>query len=144
MGSHPRAPRRPRPDWAGSLKGAALALTVAVPTMLVEESWHGRPMIDQDGNLWVLALLVVVTAFVAGGAVAARRRPSRCLHQGAVAGVLAVGALLAAAAGRRLVVTGTGIQPPILAIWSLAAVFSVTLSLIGAFVSGRLAVEDDS
>ena len=51
------------------LQGLVLALGVATPTLVIEENWHGRPMIDQPGHAWVLPTLVVAAAFAVGGAV---------------------------------------------------------------------------
>ena len=49
--------------------GLAFTLVVAVPTLVVAEDWHGRPMIDQGGFAWLVpAVLVVGASLVVGAA----------------------------------------------------------------------------
>ena len=52
--------------WPDVFLSALLMLAVAVPTMAVEEDWHGRPMIDQGTPLAAVAGCLVAAAFLAG------------------------------------------------------------------------------
>ena len=51
----------------------ALILVIAVPTMVVEEDWHGRPMIEQGNLLWLVPAAFVVLAFFLGGRLMGKR-----------------------------------------------------------------------
>jgi len=70
--------------------------------MAVEEDWHGRPMIDGPTHLWIIAACLVAAAFLVGGAVAGRRRPSAAPEHATAAASLAVAVLFVAAVLRRL------------------------------------------
>ncbi|MGH9093317.1 MAG: hypothetical protein ACRDZR_18345, partial [Acidimicrobiales bacterium] len=65
-----------RPRWRGPLAGVATILVVTVPAMVLAEDWGGTPLIDRPGAWWLLPAALSVAAFAAGGAVAARGRPS--------------------------------------------------------------------
>ena len=87
------------PGWTDIVGSALLVLAVAVPTMIIEEDWHGRPMIDQSTHLWIIAACLVAGAFFIGGAVVAFRRPSapdavRRRHRGRRRGDLVAGGAL--------------------------------------------------
>jgi hypothetical protein len=69
-----RAPRSR--GWADIVGSALLVLAISVPTMIIEEDWHGRLMIDQPTHLWIIAGCAVAAAFFIGGAIVACRRPS--------------------------------------------------------------------
>src|SRR5580698_10176924 len=90
------------PRWADIGGSALLVLAVSVPTMIIEEDWHGRPMIDQSTHLWIIAACLVAGAFFAGGAVVAFRRPSAPTRYAAATGILAVVVLLLGGLTRRL------------------------------------------
>src|SRR5580698_9544182 len=81
------------PRWADIAGSVLLVLAVSVPTMIIEEDWHGRPMIDQPTHLWIVAACLVAGAFFAGGAVVAFRRPSAPTSYAAATAVLAVAIL---------------------------------------------------
>jgi len=112
----------------------ALILVVAVPTMTVEEDWHGHPMIDQPTHVWLLAAGIVVVAFFIGGALAGYRRPSAAAAQGAIVGVLAVGVLLFGASIRRLLVVHDGLPRAVVGLWCLGAIVSLVCTILGAEV----------
>ena len=59
---------------------ALLILIVSVPTMAIEENWHGHPMIDEPTHLWIIAACLVATAFVIGGGFAGASPPIRRGH----------------------------------------------------------------
>jgi hypothetical protein len=126
--------------WVVVAVSALLMLIVAVPTLAVEEDWHGRPMLEQPHHLWIAAAFLVVAAFVLGGAVAGYRRPSAAAaHASAAAGV-AVGVLLVAAVSRRLLVAHNGVPQAVVQLWFLGVVAAVLLSAAGSQLGRRLAL----
>jgi hypothetical protein len=70
--------------------------------MIIEEDWHGRPMIDQPTHLWIVAACFVAGAFFAGGAVVAFRRPYAPTRYAAATAVVAVVVLLIGGLYRRI------------------------------------------
>ncbi len=58
---------RPREITRALVPSVALILVIAVPTMVVEEEWGGRPMIEQGNLLWLVPAALVVLAFFLGG-----------------------------------------------------------------------------
>jgi hypothetical protein len=133
----------PRPlgmRWADVGVSALLVLAVSVPTLAVEEDWHGRPMIDQPNHLWIAAACVVVAAFLAGGAVAGYRRPSAAATSAMAAAGLAVVVLLVGALSRRLLLAHKGVPEAVLGLWYLGAVAAVLLSAAGSQLGRWLAL----
>jgi predicted permease len=131
-----RAPRFP--GWADIAGSVLLVLAVSIPTMVIEEDWHGRPMIDQGTHLWILAACLVAGAFFAGGAIVAFRRPSDPTGYAAVTGVLAVAVLLVGALYRRFWVAHEVISIPVQCLWLAGVVAAVVLSLAGSLLGRRL------
>ena len=86
-------------------------LVVAIPAMIVEENWHGQPMIDEGTYLWLLPAFLVASAFLFGGALAGFRcRSTAVAHAGAAAS-LAVAVLVLGALFRRIGVVHEGVPP---------------------------------
>jgi hypothetical protein len=112
--------------------GVVLTLAVATPTLVLEENWHGKPMIDQPGHLWILPTIVVAAAFALGGAIGARRNAQlwQALFHGLVVGALAAGALLAADIVRRAMVHRT-LSAGVLRLWVEAALLSMVIASLG-------------
>jgi hypothetical protein len=129
-----RAAERVR--WSAMLQGLVLLLAVAAPTLILEENWHGRPMIDEPGHLWVLPTLVVVAAFAAGGAVGARRAGQlwKALLQGLILGTLGAGTLLAADLIRRAMVH-RALSGDLTLLWVESALLSVVIASLGGAIS---------
>ena len=123
------------PRVRAALVGLALTLVVAIPTMAVEEDWHGRPMIDQPNAGWAVPMVIVALAFAAGGALAARleRRVTGAVAQGAVVGLAAVAVLLAADAVRRAAGHET-LPAGVVHLWIAAAAGSAFLAVAGAVI----------
>jgi drug/metabolite transporter (DMT)-like permease len=134
-----RAPRSP--GWADVVGSVLLVLAVSVPTMLLEEDWHGRPMIDQPTHLWILAACLVAAAFFAGGAVVAFRRPSAATRSAVATGVLAVGILLIGALYRRLWVAHEFTPRGVQLLWLAGAIAAITMTLAGSLLGRQLARE---
>src|ERR1700677_3875498 len=110
-----RAPRVP--GWADIAGSVLLVLAVSIPTMIFEEDWHGRPMIDQGTHLWILAACLVAGAFFAGGAIVAFRRPSAPTRYATTTAVLAVAILLCGALYRRFWGAHEVLATPVQGLW---------------------------
>jgi hypothetical protein len=126
-------------DWAGVAISLLAILVVSIPTMVVEEDWHGRPMIDQPTHLWILATCLVAGAFVIGGALSGRRRPSAAVRHSGLAACLAVAVLLAGALIRRLWIVHESVPGKVVELWCLGVVGVLVLSLAGSLL-GRLSL----
>jgi predicted permease len=131
-----QAPRFP--GWADIVGSVLLVLAVSVPTMILEEDWHGRPMIDQPTHLWILAAGLVAGAFFAGGAVVAFRRPSAPTWYAAATGVIAVGILLIGAICRRLWVAHEFIPRGVQMLWLAGVIGALTMTLAGSLLGRQL------
>ncbi len=132
-----------RRDGRGILAGVALALVISVPTMAVEEDWHGLPMLDQPIHFWwifpawVIPLLIVMAAMVVGGALAGRTRPSHAVARGAAVGILAVVVLLAADSVRRFALESKGVPVVIGELWMGGSFTCLVMSSLGGYLGGR-------
>jgi hypothetical protein len=126
------------PGWADIAGSVLLVLAVSIPTMIIEEDWHGRPMIDQGTHLWILAACLVAGAFFAGGAFVAFRRPSAPTRYAATTGVVAVAILLCGALYRRFWVVHEVIPAPVQRLWLAGVVVAVVLSLAGSLLGRQL------
>lgn len=133
-----RAPVTP-PNFRDLFLGLGVTLLVAVPTLVVAEDWHGRPLIDQPGLGWVIPTVITALAFVAGGAVAGRRQPRlrAAVGCGFAMGLLTVLLLLAADVTRRALQNPT-LPMGVVRYWIEAAVGSTMLALVGAIGAFRL------
>jgi hypothetical protein len=129
-----------RTKWAEIGVPVCLVLIISVPVMIVEESWHGRPMIDEGNHLWIAPALLVASAFLFGGALAGFRRPSNAVRRSVAVAVLALAILLSGAALRRSWVVHEGTQNAVLFLWCLGAMGSLVLSWIGSLFGRRLAI----
>jgi hypothetical protein len=118
------------------LQGFVFTFALATPTLILEENWHGRPMIDQPGHLWVLPTLVVAAAFALGGAIGARRADQmwKALWQGMILGMLVAGPLLGADVIRRAMVH-RAISEGVLRLWVEAALMSIVIASLGGALS---------
>jgi hypothetical protein len=124
------------------VEGLLVALVVSVPTLTIEEDWHGRPMIDQPGHLWIVAAVVAALGFVLGGAVGARRSTVlwRAVSVGAIVGAAVSAVLLLADVVRRSV-SHQALSSAVVRLWVGAALISIVIaSLGGAFAYFRSTV----
>jgi len=133
--------RRSGLSWADIGISALLILVISVPTMAVEEDWHGRPMIDEPTHLWIIATCLVAAAFLVGGAVAGHRRPSAAPEHATAAASLAIAVLLAAAILRRLWLAHEGVPVGVVGLWCLGVVTALFLSAAGSLL-GRWLITD--
>jgi peptidoglycan/LPS O-acetylase OafA/YrhL len=127
--------------WADIGMSALVILVVSVPTMAVEEDWHGRPMIDEPTHLWIIATCLVAAAFLVGGVVAGHRRPSAASEHAMAAASLAVAVLLVAAIVRRFWLAHEGVPVGVVGLWCLGVVAAVFLSAAGSLL-GRWLTTD--
>lgn len=115
-----------------------LELMVSVPTLAVEETWHGRPMIDQSSALWLVPAVLVAVAFVAGGAIAGYHlRPAEAATHATVAASLAVALLLTAEVIRRFWLAHESVPNSVARLWYVGAAVALLLSAAGSQL-GRL------
>jgi len=127
---------RSRSAWADVAVSAVLVLVISVPTMIVEEDWHGHPMIEQPGHLWIIPASIVAAAFLLGGIVAGHRRPARAVVNSAWAGGIAVLVLLLGAGARRVWVAHS-MSFAVGRLWCFGVAAALVLSVAGSFL-GRL------
>lgn len=115
------------------MAGTVTTLVVAVPAMVVAETWRGTPLIDQAGAWWLVPAAVSVAAFAAGGAVAARgrRSPGRALAGALGAAVPALVVLLAGDAVRRALFNPT-LPAAVVAYLVEAVAVALAAALLGA------------
>jgi hypothetical protein len=114
-------------------------LVVSIPAMIVEENWHGQPMIDEGTHLWILPAVLVAAAFLIGGALAGfRSRSTAVAHAGAAAS-FAVAILVLGAVYRRINVVHEGLPNDVVRLWVLGALAALALSVIGSLLGRRLA-----
>jgi drug/metabolite transporter (DMT)-like permease len=126
------------PRWADIAGSVLLVLAVSVPTMIIEEDWHGRPMIDQPTHLWIVAACLVAGAFFAGGAVVAFRRPYAPTRYAAATAVVAVVVLLIGGLYRRIWVVHETVPVPVQQLWVLGIVAAVAMCLAGSLLGRQL------
>ena len=105
---------------------ALLILIIAVPVLVIEEDWHGHPMIDQSGYLWLAPAIIVSVVFVLGGYFANR--------SALASGVIAALALDGAAVLRRFVIVREHLPPIVLVLWVSGTTVSIALSCIGGYL----------
>lgn len=134
-------PARREPAQFRSLQSLTLGLFVSLaivgPTFLSEETWHGAPLIDRGGVLWLIPSAVMAFGFFIGGTIAGYRRQGyqRALLQGLfVAGLTIVLAFIGDLGRRHLL--GEGLQARVLEYWIAAMVVSLVVGGLGA-VAGR-------
>jgi hypothetical protein len=120
-----------------------LVLLVSVPVMMVEENWHGRPMIEEGYYLWILPAFLVASAFLFGGALAGFRCPSSAVAHASAVASISLAILLLGAVFRRIWIVHEGTQNAVLFLWFLGVIGSLTLSVIGSLFGRRLTTAGD-
>ena len=91
------------------LRGAVVALAIAVPAALVSQALTSTDALDSDSNWLVLFVVVVIAAFGIGGWTAARHETPSPLRDGATAAFLAY-AVVQTVGVIRLLVAGDEIE----------------------------------
>ena len=128
-----------RTTWAEIALPVCLVLIVSIPVMIVEENWHGRPMIDEGTHLWILPAFLVASAFLFGGALAGFRGPSAAVAHAVPTASFALAILLLGAVLRRFWVVHEGLPVSVLQLWCLGIIGAFMLSLIGSLLGRHLA-----
>ncbi len=118
--------------WPFVVALALVELVISVPTMAVEEDWHGHPMIDERTFLWVAAGCLVAAAFLGGGVFTGYRLPSAAAKHAVMAAAVAITVLLAGALARRLLWGHTGIPGTVVVLWCIGSAVSLLLSALGS------------
>lgn len=126
------ARRELRTEWTEIALPALLVLIVSIPVMVLEEDWHGRPMIDEGTHLWILPAFVVACAFLFGGGLAGFRCRSAAVAHALPAAIFAVAILLFGAVWRRFWVVHEGTPIAVVYLWCLGVTAALMLSLIGS------------
>jgi hypothetical protein len=138
-----RGRRRNRPPrgarWAKIAIPTCLVLIVSIPVMVVEEDWHGRPMIDEGTHLWILPAFLVASAFLFSGALAGFRSPSTAVAHAVLAATFAFAILLIGALLRRFWVVHEGVPITVVYLWCVGIIGALMLTLIGSLLGRRLA-----
>lgn len=119
-------------DWRAVGAGAALALAVVVPTMVLVELVDATIGLDPGSNWVFLFYLLALVGLAAGGRAAAQRRPDAPLAHGLLAALVAYGVVAVIGTALRLAVD-KGPDP-------VALVFN-TLMAASAGILGTLVAE---
>jgi hypothetical protein len=127
--------------WGASILGLLVSLMVVGPTFLSEETWHGAPLIDRGGALWVVPAVVMAVGFFAGGMIAGyhRARVRGALLRGILVGALTISLALVGDLARRHLLN-EGLQPRVLEYWLGAIVAAVLVAGLGGIGGRRLAI----
>jgi hypothetical protein len=124
-------------QWELVASGLLVSLIIVGPTFLSEETWHGAPLIDRGGVLWLVPAVVMAIGFFVGGAIAGyqRARVQGALFRGLLVAGLTIALAFAGDMARRFAL-GEGVQPRVLEYWAGAAVAALLVGGLGA-VNGR-------
>jgi hypothetical protein len=117
----------------GSLgDGFLVTLIIVGPAFLFGELWHGKPIIDQSGYLWVLPASVMAVGFYIGGSIAGHhcQKVERAFLQGLVVALLTSALIFLVDMIRRLV-QGQAITISVIGLWIAAAAIAILVAGIG-------------
>ena len=119
--------------WHSLGNGIAFTLLVAGPTMVSEELWRGRPMIDHQGAMWLVPTVIVMIMYFLGGATAGRRRrrPRGAVIQGVALAVSASSILVIVDIVRR-VMLGNDQSIAVAELWLAALGGTIVSAVLGA------------
>jgi hypothetical protein len=126
--------------WQSLGLGLCVALVIVGPTFLVEQTWHGAPIIDRGGLLWLLPSFVMAVGFFVGGMIAGHRRKGRtgALVHGLLVAALTIALAFAGDLVRRDAL-GEGLPFIILEYWIGAVAVALVVGGLGG-VNGRHAL----
>ena len=118
--------------------GLLVGLLITCPTFLVEEFWHGKPLIDQRGIWWVVPAIVMAIGFLAGGAIVGRhcRRRESAYFQGALVGTVTVWIIFIADLIRRHAI-GKGLYFGVGELWVVSAIGAIVAGGLGGLIGRR-------
>jgi len=129
-------------SWQLTGLGILVSLAIVGPTFWWEETWHGAPLIDRSGLLWLLPGVVMGLGFFLGGTTAGyrRQRVKVALLQGLVASTATIGVIFAADLHRRHSL-GEGLPTLVGVFWVAALCVAGLVSGLGAVVGRSWAVK---
>ena len=127
-------------QWESFIIGLLVSLAIVGPTFLSEETWHGAPLIDRGGVLWIVPSVVMAFGFLVGGMIAGYRRPTAqgALVRGLVVAALTISLAFAGDMVRRLSLQ-EGLQLRVLEYWVGAVAASLLVGGLGGVCGRRLA-----
>jgi hypothetical protein len=119
--------------WRSLSDAILFTLIIAGPTMLWEEMWRGKPMIDQPGDLWVVPAIIVTATYFVGGAIAGRHRrlPQGAIVQGVALAIPTAVVLIVEDLARRLVLN-KGLPLTVVGLWALSLVAATAIAVLGS------------
>jgi len=123
-------------DWRVALRGALVALIVALPPVVVVRLLKGNDLEGRESNLWVVSVLAIFLGFGLCGYNAGRQRPRSALLHAAAAAGLAFGGLVVYTVFRHLV-TGDPITLAFVVRLVLVGQITVSLGILGGYVATR-------
>jgi hypothetical protein len=125
------------PTWPSFVLGLLVSLAIVGPTFLSEETWHGAPLIDRGGLLWIVPSVIMAIGLFIGGTIAGYRRQGLnvALLQGLLIGAVTIGLAFAGDMGRRHLL-GQGLQFAVVEYWIGAVAAGVVVGGLGG-VTGR-------
>jgi hypothetical protein len=121
--------------------GLLVGLVITCPTFLIEEYWHGRPLIDQGGIWWTVPAVVMTLGFLVGGVIVGRqcRRWGSALAGGLLVSAVTVLLLFIADLFRRHLLAQV-LTPGVERLWLLSAAGAVLVGAAGGLIGrSRLA-----
>jgi hypothetical protein len=123
--------------WRSLSDGLMVTLIVVGPSFLFEELWRGRPLIDQNGYLWLVPGAIMAIGFYIGGLIAGRHRRSAsgAFNQGLLVSGLTLALIFLADMIRRVVLS-QDLTIEIFGLWLAAAAGGLLVGGLGG-LSGR-------
>jgi hypothetical protein len=123
-----------RLDLRAIALGAALAVAVAAAAIVAVQLIDAAVGLDRDSNLLLLFYAVLLGGFVAGGRLAASRRPDAPLAHGALAAVVAYVVLIGVISVVRLA-GGRAAPDPVAVVFN--GLMSASVGILGGFLAAR-------
>lgn len=124
-------------DRRSVLIGAALALAVTLPPVILVRILFGDDLRGEESNAWVLTPVALIAGFALGGYRAARDRPRTAFAHAAAAGGLAFAAIAVYSLIRHAVDGELGLT--FLVRTALLGSISVSLAVLGGYAAVRRA-----
>ncbi len=126
---------RRRPTFCA---GLLIGLVIVGPTFLVEETWNGKPLIDQGGHRWVLPAIVMAVGFFVAGLLVGRYREDavQAFGRGVLVAAVITGLTFLADVARRDAL-GKITTPAIEDLWFIAAILAVLVGGLGGIAAYR-------
>jgi hypothetical protein len=126
--------------WESLIVGLLVSLAIVGPTFLAEETWHGAPLIDRGGVLWIVPAVVMAIGFLVGGMIAGYQRATAqgALIRGFLVAALTIFLAFAGDMARRLSLQ-EGLHLRVAEYWVGAVAASLLVGGLGGVCGRRLA-----